>query len=78
MTSNNCGKGIYVSSKNEGLRLLKLFRSEKYMEFQKLTKFSCNGNFRHLLEFCLILKDNENFISEESEKEIQKLIKDFK
>lgn len=48
------------------------------MEFQKLTKFSCNGNFRHLLEFCPILKDNEKFISEESEKEIQKLIKDFK
>lgn len=78
LTTNNNGKGIYVSSKNEGIRLLKLFRSENYMEFQKWTKFSCNGNFRHLLEFCPILKDNETIISEQTEKEILKLIKDIK
>lgn len=78
LTTNNSGKGIYVSSKNEGIRLLKLFRSENYMEFQKWTKFSCNGNFRHLLEFCPILKDNETIISEQTEKEILKLIKDIK
>lgn len=78
LTTNNSGKGIYVSSKNEGIRLLKLFRSENYMEFQKWTKFSCNGNFRHLLEFCPILKDDETIISEQTEKEILKLIKDIK
>ena len=74
LKTNNGGKGIKVSSKTEGIRLLKLFRSEEYMNFQKWTKISCNGNFRHLLEFCPILKTNEQLITENTKKKIEKII----
>lgn len=66
LETNNSGKGIYVKNKEEGLRLLNLFRSKEYMDFQKLMKCSCETNFRHDLKFCPILDENEKLISDEA------------
>lgn len=77
LKTNNAGKGIYVDSFEEGIRLLKLFRTNDYMQLQKWSKISCNGNFRHLLEFCPILKENEQLITKETKESILNLLKEI-